>query len=130
MFRVEWLQDALDELTRLWMQADSALRQAITAATHAIDQELQVDPYRQSESREDDERVLFVYPLAVLEDFPGIEGRQGDGLDGAELSRSQSGEREAGESIPLDLACESARAFAGAGLRRCSDEFGHRKTSR
>jgi hypothetical protein len=65
MFRVEWLQEALDELTNLWLQADSSLRQAITAATHALDQELCVDPYRGSESREDEERVLFAYPLAV-----------------------------------------------------------------
>lgn len=65
MFQVEWLQEALDELTVLWLQADAALRQAITAATHAIDQELGQDPYRHSESREDDERVLFAFPLAV-----------------------------------------------------------------
>jgi len=65
MFRVEWLQEALDELTLLWMQAESSLRQALTAATHRIDQELHTDPYRQSESREDEERVLFVYPLGV-----------------------------------------------------------------
>lgn len=65
MFQVEWLQEALNELTVLWLQADAALRQAITAATHAIDQELGQDPYRHSESREDDERVLFAFPLAV-----------------------------------------------------------------
>jgi hypothetical protein len=65
MFQVKWLQEALDELTRIWMQADSSLRQAITAATHTLDQELQTDPYRESESRDDDERLLFAYPLAV-----------------------------------------------------------------
>jgi hypothetical protein len=32
MFRVEWLQAALMQLTTAWTQADSALRQAITAA--------------------------------------------------------------------------------------------------
>jgi hypothetical protein len=64
-FRVEWIQAALDELTTIWMQADSSLRQAITASTHTIDTELQADPFRQSESRDDEERVLFVYPLAV-----------------------------------------------------------------
>jgi hypothetical protein len=41
MFQVEWLQSALDELAAIWMQADSALRQAITVATHQIDQLLQ-----------------------------------------------------------------------------------------
>jgi hypothetical protein len=63
MFRVEWLQEALDELTELWLRADSALRQAITAATSAVDQELQADPYRSTESREDEVRVFFAYPL-------------------------------------------------------------------
>ena len=38
MFRVVWLQVALDELTTLWIQADAALRQAITAASHIVDQ--------------------------------------------------------------------------------------------
>lgn len=65
MFRVKWLQEALDELTILWTQADSPLRAAITAATHALDQELQADPYRNSESRNDEDRVLFAYPLAI-----------------------------------------------------------------
>ena len=65
MFRVKWLQEALDELTILWTQADSALRAAITAATHALDQELQTDPYRNSESRNEEDRVLFAYPLAI-----------------------------------------------------------------
>jgi len=63
MFRVEWIQDALDELMLLWMQADSALRQAITAAVHSVDLQLQSDPYHFSESRDGDERVLFAYPL-------------------------------------------------------------------
>jgi len=64
MFRVQWLQEALEELTLIWMQADSALRQAITSATHWIDQELQTDPFEHSESRDNEDRVLFVYPLA------------------------------------------------------------------
>ncbi len=54
--RVEWLQAALDELSECWMQADAAGRGAITAATHAIDQKLRVDPYGEGESREDAER--------------------------------------------------------------------------
>ena len=44
MFRVEWLQSALDELTNLWTQAN---RQAITAATHLIDQKLGTDPHNE-----------------------------------------------------------------------------------
>ncbi len=67
-FRVEWLQEAVDELATLWMQADSAQRRAITEATRDIDQELQTDPFRQSESRADQRRVMFVQPLGVLFD--------------------------------------------------------------
>jgi hypothetical protein len=65
MFRVEWIQTALDDLATIWMAADSVLRQRITIATQLIDQELQADPFRQSESRDDEERALFVYPLGV-----------------------------------------------------------------
>jgi hypothetical protein len=66
MYRVEWIQKALDKLASIWIQADSNMRQAITAASHTIDNELQNDPFRQSESRDNDERVLFEYPLAAL----------------------------------------------------------------
>jgi hypothetical protein len=67
MFRVEWVQGALDDLMGIWREAGSALRQAITTATNALDQELGTDPYRQSEARTDDaeDRVLFVYPLGA-----------------------------------------------------------------
>ena len=65
MFRVEWLHDALNELASIWTQADSALRQEITKASHALDQQLQADPYQQSESRDPYTRILFEYPLAA-----------------------------------------------------------------
>ncbi len=52
MFRVEWLQVALDELARIWINANPSLRRAITTATHIADQELQTDPVRLSESRD------------------------------------------------------------------------------
>lgn len=45
MLRVEWLQSTLDELMIIWMQADAAQRQAITAASHTIDQRLSSDPF-------------------------------------------------------------------------------------
>jgi hypothetical protein len=62
---VEWLQDALNELANIWMQADSASRQEITQAAHTLDQQLQVDPYLESESRDQYTRIIFVYPLAA-----------------------------------------------------------------
>ena len=66
MFRVEWLQEAVSELADVWIKADSPSRQSITEATHTLDQELQADPFRQSESREGEVRILFADPLAVL----------------------------------------------------------------
>jgi hypothetical protein len=65
MFRVLWIRPALDELAALWAAGDSNLRRNITASSNLIDRELQVDPYRSSESRYDESRVLFVYPLGV-----------------------------------------------------------------
>lgn len=65
MFRVEWLQTALDELANLWTQADSAQRQAITSATHNLENRLQRDPANEGESRSGDHRITFVAPLAI-----------------------------------------------------------------
>jgi hypothetical protein len=66
MYHVEWLQSALDELTVIWNQADSALRKAITAASHEIDLRLQSDPHNEGESRTHGTRITFVVPLAAL----------------------------------------------------------------
>jgi hypothetical protein len=74
MFRVEWLRAAFDELADIWIKADSRLRQNITEATHTLDLELQADPFRQSESREGNVRILFASPLAILFD---VDPRQG-----------------------------------------------------
>ena len=65
MFRVEWLQSALDDLASVWVQAESALRRAITTAANSIDPQLRNDPEQQGESREDGERVLFIPPLGI-----------------------------------------------------------------
>jgi hypothetical protein len=64
MYEVRWLQVALDEVTTLWID-NPTQRDAITAATHAIDLELTADPFRQTESRGDDDRILLSYPLGV-----------------------------------------------------------------
>jgi hypothetical protein len=64
-FQVEWLQAALDELTSLWLQADSAQRRVITQATHAIELRLGSDPLNEGESRPGGRRITFVPPLAV-----------------------------------------------------------------
>ena len=65
IFHIVWLQVALNELANLWMQADSLLRKQITAAAHAIDQELKMNPDEKGESRDNGERVFFVHPLGV-----------------------------------------------------------------
>jgi len=64
-YRVEWLQVAQDELATLWLQADAAQRQAITAACHTLDQRLGSDPLNEGESRAGGSRITFVSPLAV-----------------------------------------------------------------
>lgn len=65
MFWVEWVQTVLDQVTTYWTNADTDLRKAITAACHRIDLELAADPFKDSESREGDERVAFFAPLTV-----------------------------------------------------------------
>jgi hypothetical protein len=66
MFTVRWIQTALDELTTIWMKADSASRRDITAAAHTIDEELQNDPEQKGESREENEHVFCAQPLGAL----------------------------------------------------------------
>ncbi len=65
MFQVEWLQTALDDLASIWNQADSGQRQAITRASHQVDQLLAQDPIQEGESRPHGRRIFFVPPLAV-----------------------------------------------------------------
>lgn len=66
MFRVRWIQTALNELAAVWMEADSPSRQLITAASHAIERELQTEPEEKGESRGGPERIFFSYPLGML----------------------------------------------------------------
>lgn len=65
MFRVEWLQPAINELATIWNQADSAYRQAITEASYDVEQRLQTNPHGEGESRTKGRRMTFVPPLAV-----------------------------------------------------------------
>jgi hypothetical protein len=66
MFRVAWMQTALNDLAQAWMQADSGQRAAITIATQAVDQILQNDPQTQGESRCGGQRLLLHPPLGVV----------------------------------------------------------------
>lgn len=66
MYRVRWEEAALDELTALWTDADSALRRLITDTVAQIDRQLETAPLAQSESRSEGRRVLFSSPLGIL----------------------------------------------------------------
>jgi len=66
MYEVDWLQEALDELTALWLDADSALRDALTDASHRVDQLLSQDPHGAGEARSGNQRIIFIDPLAVF----------------------------------------------------------------
>ena len=65
MFRVEWLDAALDDLSAIWMEATPAERQSVTSACHELDQRLARNPLDESESRPNDLRIAFAPPLTV-----------------------------------------------------------------
>ena len=66
MNEVRWEETVLDILDNLWLQADSPVRKRITAATHKIDQILQVNAVDARESRDADRRIHFEPPLGVV----------------------------------------------------------------
>ena len=66
MFRVAWLQTALNELAALWLKADTALRKSVTTVTHQVDLALKTAPLEQGESRANGRRLMFAFPLAIL----------------------------------------------------------------
>jgi hypothetical protein len=63
MFRVVWTRRALNQLAAIWTQATD--RNAVTAASHAIDQALAIDPENEGESRPNNRRVTYAPPLGV-----------------------------------------------------------------
>ncbi len=66
MYRVEWLQSALDDLANIWNLADSAFRQQITQGSHRVEQQLRRDPHQAGESRSKGRRIVFEPPLAMV----------------------------------------------------------------
>ena len=66
MYRVEWSEGPIAQMASAWLEADSALRDAITDAASQIDRSLQADPFSQGESRPDGRRILLVAPLGVV----------------------------------------------------------------
>jgi hypothetical protein len=64
IYTVVWLAAAEEELASLWL--DAASRVDVTQAANQIDQQLRHDPEQRSESRSEDQRILFVVPWGVL----------------------------------------------------------------
>lgn len=65
MYTVEWVESAENQLAENWMSAPPVLRKAITAACDQLDQDLAIDPLRESESRGSNKYIAFFPPLAV-----------------------------------------------------------------
>jgi hypothetical protein len=63
MHRVVWKRIALDQLAAIWVKATD--QNAVTVASHAVDQALATDPANQGESRPHHQRVMFQSPLGV-----------------------------------------------------------------
>jgi hypothetical protein len=66
MFRVRWARRALDALADMWTNADTGLRQAITAASNQIEWALRPNPQGTGESRPGGRRILFQSPLGAI----------------------------------------------------------------
>jgi plasmid stabilization system protein ParE len=64
MFAVRWKKVARENLAEIWLQA--ADRNAVTRATHRIDQLLRSNPEQKGESRDGGRRVLLEPPLGVV----------------------------------------------------------------
>jgi hypothetical protein len=60
---VDWAPAADRDLTELWLR--SRMQYAVTRAADSIDDELTLRPHEFGESRENDKRVGFVWPLGV-----------------------------------------------------------------
>jgi plasmid stabilization system protein ParE len=63
-YTVVWLQEALDELTWIWLAASD--RAEVTAATAKLDALLVSDPSSSSQSVSDGLRKLIVKPLTAF----------------------------------------------------------------
>jgi hypothetical protein len=66
MYRLDWLQSAVNELTDGWLEADAEQRSAISAALREIELHLERDPLDMGESRANNRRVGFAPPLSVF----------------------------------------------------------------
>lgn len=63
-YTVTWVQDALDGLTELWLDASD--RAAISRAAAEVDQQLAVDPDHKGDDLHEGLRVEHFPPLRVI----------------------------------------------------------------
>lgn len=64
MFRLRWRRVALNQLAAIWTGATD--QNAVTTASHRIEQLLRHDPENVGEDRPNGRRVIFDAPLVVL----------------------------------------------------------------
>jgi hypothetical protein len=64
MYRVRWTRKASNQLAAIWNNATD--QNAVTVASHRIDQTLASDPEHQGEERPKNRRVMFEPPLVVV----------------------------------------------------------------
>jgi hypothetical protein len=65
MYRVEWLETALDELATIWVQSNLDEREAVTSACQSVETRLRNNPSEQGESRSGRRRIAFFPPLVI-----------------------------------------------------------------
>lgn len=65
-YKVKWQPEAHNNLTDLWLSAESDERREITKSVRQIELALQSDPFAASESRPNGRRIFFGPPLGVL----------------------------------------------------------------
>jgi len=63
-WKVVWKPDAERRLTTIWLS--DRIRPRVTETANEIDAMLAADPLSAGESREDNDRVIFVKPLGAL----------------------------------------------------------------
>jgi len=63
MFRVDWVDDAVQDLARIWNKTAEFEHDAVRQAVVALDRALQRHAATLGESREADRRIAFVGPI-------------------------------------------------------------------
>lgn len=65
-YSVRWRTEASDELAEIWLNSDPAGRHDVTAAADSIDKALATRPNDCGESRDEQRRIFYSQPLAVI----------------------------------------------------------------